>query len=449
MPADLPTRFIDFVRRKKMVATGDRVIVAVSGGVDSIVLLHLFKTTAAQLGIEVIAAHYDHAMRSASADDAAWVARLCAEWKVPLVTERSVTRLRGESAARAARYAFLHRKAQELGARRIATAHHADDQIETIIFRILRGTGLRGLSGIPVRRGAIIRPLLRFRKRTLNAYAIGAALGFREDETNAEDTYARNRIRNRLLPAITSLRPALPKAIVQLSRHAARTERAWRSVLADVEKKVILPSEKGSVALARGTLLEYDAEIRGRVLRRAFRGFGLTPDRGTTDAALRFIEAAGSGARFDAGGGVRIERAYDVLRVTHASKSVVEQRVLIADCGSGARMATIANRRWQVQWSPGDADETGAKFGCDALAFPLEVRGWLPGDRMRMPYGSKKLKKLFAEHRVPVHERNGVPVLVDNVGRVLWAVGVARSIDAPAAGNARALSVTVINAEIS
>lgn len=450
MNAALPIRFVDLIRRKQLVAKGDCVLVAVSGGVDSIVLLHLFQRSAADLGIRVVAAHFDHAMRPGSAGDAAWLMDLCAQWGVDLIAERSSTVLRGEAAARAARYEFLLRAARAAGAQRIATAHHADDQIETIIFRLLRGSGLRGLSGIPIRRHNIIRPLLRFRKKTLEAYARAVGLEFREDETNALDVYARNRIRRTVIPVLRATRPSALRAILQLSRHAARTEKAWRSVTRAAGKNVILHSAAEGIELARGRLLEYDAGTRTRVLRAAFDHFGLRRDRAATYAAMSFVEKAASGARYDVGNGVRMERAYDVLRVFRSQTADSDRIVRVPDCGNGEAVAHIGGRQWRIEWTTSDSsDATAARFGCREVTFPLELRAWRPGDRLRMPYGTKKLKKLYAEQRVSVHERGAVPVLVDASGRVLWAVGVARSIEAPAADNAPVLSITVTNAEIS
>jgi tRNA(Ile)-lysidine synthase len=450
MPPDLRDRFLEFVRRKRLVTANERVLVALSGGVDSMVLLHLFRDCAAELGIEVSAAHFDHGMRPQSADDARFVAGVCSGWNVPFVAERAASIPRSEAEARDARYAFLMRAQQQTGAQRIATAHHADDQVETVLFRLLRGAGLRGLSGIPVRRGVIVRPLLRFRKRELTAYAARHAIAFREDETNVSGRFARNRIRHVLVPALHAIDRKLPGKILRLARHAAAAERAWRKRAGEARTRAILLRKSEVVELASGVLREYDAETRARVLRSELRRFGIVPDRAATGRILDFVETAASGSRLDVGGGVRIERAYDVVRITRAQPLLAAQTVAIPSCADGAAQARIGDRTWRVTWtkSPG-TNAAGQRFACAGLTFPLVVRGWRPGDRMRLVYGTKKLKKLFAEARIPVHARAAVPVLVDANGRICWVVGVARSGLVPAPDEGPALTIVMIHDENS
>jgi tRNA(Ile)-lysidine synthase len=449
MAVPLSLRFSHFVRAKRLVATGDHVLVAASGGIDSIVLLHLFKECATTLGIKLTAAHFDHAMRDASAADAEWLAGLCEAWQIPLITKRSADALYGEAAARSARYAFLSEAMRSADAQRIATAHHADDQIETVIFRLLRGTGLRGLAGIPLRRGPIIRPLLRFHKTELLEYAAQHQLGFREDESNTTDVYARNRIRRAVIPVLQTVRPTAPHAILTLARYAARTERAWQSLLKNVQRDVFLSTKTDAVELARDKLLEYDAEIRARVLRGVWRRFGSVPDQRATRDALRFLQAGGSGSRYQLAGGVQMQRAYDVVRITRVAPTTEQRAAQIDGCDDGWAEAVIGGRSWQVRWTTSPENNSGERFACAALKFPLAVRSWQPGDRMRMNYGTKKLKKLFAEQRVPFNNRAQLPVIVDCEGYVLWVPGVARSIEAQPEGKTAALTIMVTNAEIS
>ena len=449
MPHDLRVRFVEFIRRKQLVHPGDHVLVAVSGGLDSMVLLDLLRRSAGVLRAELSAAHFDHAMRPNSSADARFVAQTCARWDVPLVEARSDHPLHTEAQAREARYAFLAEAMARTGAHRIATAHHADDQIETVLLRLLRGAGLRGLSGIPVRRGPIIRPLLRFRKAELEAYAELHRIEFRDDETNATGRFARNRIRHALIPAIRSVYPQSSSEILQMARHAARAERAWQMQAQAARKRVARERKSEATELARGILLEYDAETRARVLRAEFRRFGIALDRAATSRLLHFLAEAESGTGYDVGNGFRIERAFDVFRIARSVVAETDINVRIAACSDGAADALIAGKKWRLVWSTSPNPSDGAeRFGCDGLAFPLEVRSWRPGDRIRMPYGTKKLKKLFGEARIPIHERAAVPIVVDAEGRVCWVVGVARSADAPPQTDT-ALTIMVTHAENS
>ncbi|MGQ0560972.1 MAG: tRNA lysidine(34) synthetase TilS, partial [Gemmatimonadota bacterium] len=187
----LGPRFVRFVRSRGLFRPGDRVLVALSGGVDSVVLLHLLKANEGALELTVHAAHFDHAMRADSAADADWVQQLCANRQIPLVRARATRTLKSEADARFERYRFLQSAARESASARIATAHHAGDQVETVLFRLLRGTGMRGLAGIPLRRGRFVRPLLRFTKPELLAYAAAHDIAYREDPSTELRNYAR------------------------------------------------------------------------------------------------------------------------------------------------------------------------------------------------------------------------------------------------------------------
>jgi tRNA(Ile)-lysidine synthase len=440
-------RFVRFVRQRKLIRRGDRVLVALSGGADSVVLLHLLRRCAEQLGIELRAAHFDHAMRPTSAADAEWAAGLCRAWEIPLLRGRATHPLNGETDARTARYRFLRYALRESGATRIATAHHADDQVETVLFRMLRGAGLRGLSGIPVRRGKLIRPLLRFNKIDLLEYAAAHHVRFREDPTNEQLHYARNRIRKNVIPALETVRPDTRSAVLALARYAARTESAIRSALARLEHELIASSGKGVTRLARPVLLEYDAELRALVLRDLLRRFGVVPSRSETRHVVEFCERAESGAAMWIGGAVRLERAFDAIIIERATTRHPDRELVIVGV-TGSAQLNVGGTRYDVAWDTGDVRRATAEhFDAAAAASGLALRSWRPGDRIRLSYGSKKLKKLFAEQRIPVSQRARIPILADQSGRVLWVVGVARAADASAPESGPALNITVCNAE--
>jgi tRNA(Ile)-lysidine synthetase-like protein len=139
-----------------------------------------------------------------------------------------------------------------------------------------------------------------------------------------------------------------------------------------------------------------------------------------------------------------------VLRIRRANAPVQDEIVTIESCAEGRGVARLAGKQWTVEWTTsGVSDERGARLSCPSLAFPLQIRSWRPGDRMRFPYGTKKLKKVFGEARVPLFDRAALPVLADANGRVYWVAGVARSIDAPPQSNNKVLTVTIEHAEIS
>ncbi|UCC49059.1 MAG: tRNA lysidine(34) synthetase TilS, partial [Gemmatimonadota bacterium] len=201
--AGLPERFDNHLRASRLLPEGAAVTVALSGGLDSVALLDLLGTLRERWGWRLTAAHFDHRMREESGADAGWVADLCRQRGVPCRVGRARRVPRSESEARDLRYEFLHRARLEFQAECLATAHQADDQAETVLFRLLRGSGLAGLGGIPLRRSPnIVRPLLPFWRAEIEAYAAARGLAHRSDPTNLDISIARNRIRHQLIPAI-------------------------------------------------------------------------------------------------------------------------------------------------------------------------------------------------------------------------------------------------------
>jgi tRNA(Ile)-lysidine synthase len=433
--------FVDRFRRSLdalgVRGTDAHVLVAVSGGCDSVSLLHLLRFAADDAGLRVTAAHFDHAMRPGSERDAAWVRGLCGAWRVPLVTERAATALRTEEEARDARYAFLRRVQAECGATFLATAHHADDQAETVLFRVLRGTGLTGLAGIPPRDASgLVRPLLPFPRAQVVRYARAAGLAWREDPGNATADFARNRIRLRLLPWIErTLAPGARRSLVRLADLAREEEAAWDAVLAPILSEAIR-EEEGALVLVRERLAAYDWRVASRVLRAALRRLGTPPDRAGTRMALEFISHAPSGRELTLPGGVRITTEFGVARLERAPGQAPpappdEPLVIARGDAPGEARFRIGGAEWTARWrmdEDGDADEARTmRMAIDRVRFPLTLRGRAPGDRVRTRAGTRPLKKLLGEARVPVRRRGTLPVLADAAGAVLWVPGVARA----------------------
>ncbi|HET9986676.1 MAG TPA: tRNA lysidine(34) synthetase TilS [Longimicrobiales bacterium] len=450
-PAPLARGLDAHLRASGLLHPGDAVLVAVSGGVDSLVLLHLLRFALADWRFRLAAAHLDHRMRPGSDADARWLAGLCRAWGIPLERGVAGEGLRAEAAAREARYRFLHDAAARRGATAIATAHQLDDQAETVLFRAARGTGLAGLAGIPARRGDIVRPLLPFRRAEIEAYARGARLRWLEDPTNSAADFARNRIRREILPVLEELAPGAAPALARLAERAREAEEAWDALAASAARDVVISESEGAAELARTPFLGYPSEVQARVLRSLLRRHGSAPGRAGTRAALEFISSCGSGAQLHLPGGVRLQREFDRFVVEAAPRPDTreERPALLPGAASGKAEAVVGGCRFAVLWGPGLVGEAGdsAAFDPAAIHFPLELRSWRPGDRLRLATGTKKLKKLFAERRVPRSARAHVPIVAEVGGRVLWAVGVARASEAEPSSRGPVLHITVRNAE--
>jgi tRNA(Ile)-lysidine synthase len=417
------------------------VLVALSGGADSVVLLHLLRFAARDLGVRVSAAHFDHAMRPGSEADARWAAGLCNAWEIPFHTARADRPLRTEEEARDARYAFLRAVKAESGATHLATAHHADDQAETVLFRVLRGTGIAGLAGIPASDPArgIVRPLLPFWRAELRRHARSSRLRWRDDATNWTAVAARNRIRLDLLPRIErTMAPAARRNLVRLAEMAREEEAAWESVL-DAEMRALAHEEDGAVVLVRDRLAGYDSAVAARLLRGLLRRYGLVLDRTGTRSALRFIRTAPSGRHLLLPGGIRLSTEFGAARIERAGEPSPPDASLEITGGEGSGACRIGGTERRAAWrtAPADgreADGESPVLPAESLRFPLTLRGWLPGDRMRTRAGTRTLKKLFNEARVPLPRRRRAPVLADAAGAVLWVGGVGQGSPSPAPG---------------
>lgn len=446
---ELPKRFNAALRGGQLSDHGQHVLVACSGGIDSVVLLYLFRF-ACDLQLELSVAHLDHRMRQGSAADAEWLRGLCCAWELVLHGGQAERVLKSEAEARTARYRFLEATADSVGADRIATAHHSDDQAETVLFRILRGTGLDGLAGIPARRGRIIRPLLAFGRAELEAFAREHSLSWRADPSNRSRAYARNRIRLDVLPALEGQWPGAGRALMQVARDASRARRAWEALLGQFEQPIVTAQDATSIELARPLLLKYHPEIRARLLRRWLARLGHAPGRSGTAALAAFISAGESGTGIHLKGGLRVTREFETVRLSRPGlPPEADQPLEIGSASAGSGQTTIGGARYHIRWSLG-ADSGGddsVALDPAAVLFPLAIRAWRPGDRIRLPIGTKKLKKLFAERRLGREHRQTVPVLVDTEGTVLWVAGLARSAAAQPPQNRAALCITVRNGE--
>ncbi len=208
---------LPFASQHGLLPAGGLILCAVSGGPDSVALLHFLKTQ----GFSVAAAHFDHHLRPTSGRDRAFVEALCRDWGVPcyIGEGEDLAAAPGnlEENARRARYAFLERTAAQVGAARIATAHNANDNLETVLLHLTRGCGLQGLQGILPRRGILVRPMLHTTRRAIEAYLAQEGLEFMLDETNGDDHFARNRLRHQVIPVLETLNPRAVEAAARMT----------------------------------------------------------------------------------------------------------------------------------------------------------------------------------------------------------------------------------------
>lgn len=442
----LPARVLAHIRERRLFREPGETLVAVSGGADSVALLDLLHGIADELRLSLVVAHVDHGIASDSRTVGQSVGKLAAKYGLPFeLGELKLGPDTTETEARRARYAWLRELQRRRGAKYIATAHHEDDQVETIVLRALRGSAPAGLAGIASRaRGGLVRPLLAFSRRELVEYATARGLPVHEDPANRDPRHLRSWVRATLLPLLNErLGPRLRHDLLTQGRHAASDRRAWDCIL-DLVPELALETHENSFAVARAVLCGYDNALSVALLRAAARRVGLVlgPTR-----ARRLVALARrpSGRRLAVGGGWSAEVAFDRLRVTR------DQGVAI-DCAlehvwpSGER-GSARFGEFEISWSPAAApariERATWTTWLDSDAW--ELRAPTRGDAL-VPLGGvghRPLRRLLMEARVPRSVRPRYPV-VSRGETILWVPGVCRSaVGVPAPGT-RAVRLDVI-----
>ena len=413
-----------------MLPQGARVLCAVSGGADSICLLHLLHAMSAEGDFTVAAAHYHHGMRGAAADsDAAFVEAFCKERNIPCVIEQGdvygEAERRGlgvEETGRQLRYEFLRRTAAELGCDRIATAHNADDNLETLLLHLVRGAGLHGLAGIPPRRGDIVRPLLTTSRADIEAYLEEHKLSHVEDCTNSDDSYARNRIRHQVVPVLRQLNPRLTESAAETMGYL-RADNDFLNAQAAAACSHARWAEDDLVIEAR-----YIAELPSAIAPRAARRMLEMMGDGNTDCSAAHLKAIVDLAAGDDPSAVAflpngrlVQRVYkDLLFTTQSDPLPPFVPTSLNLDGETAPEGTDWRCSCRAVTCPAEGEEVPGAFylARDTVEGELMLRPRQTGDEISLPRrgGTKTVKKLFIDEKVPRRERERIPVLADSRG---------------------------------
>ena len=426
-------------------------VVATSAGLDSMALLHLLRFGSQSTGIDIHVAHFDHRMREGSLSDSEWMCGIARSWGLPIFVERAKEPLRSEESARNARYAFLESVRRSVGADVVVTGHHADDQAETVLFRLLRGTGTVGLSGIAeFREPGLWRPLLPFWKKELVDYADAVGLAWREDPSNLESAFARNVLRRRIIPEVeSSVAPGARRSLVRLAKQAQDDVEAWLYLMPRLVGTLGLEQGDDAISVERAQLLRLPDALRGRVLRWLSERLGARLDAVGTRSAAEFAGSGQSGRRLDLASGLVLTRELDrIVLLCEPSLgetgAVADTPLSIPGARAGSGDVTLGGRTFTVRWGgPEMSASARDSVAVTAPDFPLTVRAREAGDRIQLSYGSKKLKKLMLEARIPRSMRSRLPVFVDALGRVLWIPGLARAVSPEAQDDGLVLHIGI------
>lgn len=484
-PLNLAHRLKAALVRRRMVTAGDCLAAAVSGGADSVALLRLLHTLQDDLGIRLAVVHFQHGLRGAeSAEDEAFVARLAARLDLEFFrAEADVAawakdhHMNLEDAGRQLRAAFFERLVAEGRVTRVATAHTADDQAETLLAHVLRGTGIAGLAGIHPCAGPVVRPLLDMRRVELRDWLRSIGQDWREDSTNADTTRLRSRLRHRLLPLIEKeFQPRVTEHFARLAE-LARDEEAFGAALAEARFQALARTVRSGAALNASDLLAplpasvlpdaaAQTALSRRLVRRAVQEV-LGHRRGLAaahvESVLRLARGLTSGHCVELPHGVVAARSFDVVVFTAGNPSGRKRRltgrhegdysvpVALPERGSVEVIVPAIRRRLclKVVDSTGGAGETISQDGAlDAglLSPPFFFRNWHPGDVFR-PQGrrqARKLKEWLRDARVPAGDRALWPVF-ESGGALVWVRGLPPA--APWAATEKTRSVLLIREE--
>ncbi|AZN43511.1 tRNA lysidine(34) synthetase TilS [Paenibacillus albus] len=450
---DWLSNLLVLARQEQLWQPGDTIVVAVSGGPDSMALLHMLHRLAEPERLNLVAAHVDHGFRGEeSAREAKSVLQYAAAlgiacekvlFDLPAYIEE--TRMNAQAAAREKRYAFLHQVAADYGAACIALAHHADDQAETVLMRMLRGTGLGGLAGMAMKRSEknveLIRPLLRTYKADILRYCEQWAVPYSQDSSNGQKYYTRNVVRLEVLPYLASFNPQFTQSLVRLSELAA-AEDDWLEQETRAVFEQYTTKRRDGCQLNRKALLGLHVALQRRLIKLILSYIGLETETTSFDSVETIRHAATDGAAstwsFDVGNGAKFLREYDNLVFIRRDQSGMASRPggYAYVVPEGMAVLPLPESECELALEEMAASEASmpssqleALFDAEALQYPLTVRNRIPGDRMQVLglNGTKKVQDMFVDERIAPSRRDVLPLVVDADGFVLWIPGIRRS----------------------
>ena len=399
-----------FIRQHSMISPGEGVVCALSGGTDSVCLLDVLASLRSELDFTLYACHYNHRLRGEESDrDEAFVRDLCRQMDIPLLTgsgnvaeEAERTGCGIEETARKMRYAFFDEALAHFGAEKIATAHNADDNLETVVMHLARGTGLRGLCGIPPVRDRLIRPILFAPRSAIEQYCVSRELDHVEDCTNSDESYTRNRIRAKVLPILKEINPSAPEASVEMCSHLREDEK-YLTDASGMDGRIYV-SQLGPRPVGIRTLRDAFERISG----------GLSLSSRQLDALWKICTDASPSARLSLPGNITAARKYDELLFLIETAETddfcfelpengcVDTGKFLIFCKICSKTPDLAKNR------------NTFTIKRDMIDDALCVRSRKTGDRIKLPgRPSKSLKKLFIDEKIPAVDRSAVPVIAD------------------------------------
>jgi tRNA(Ile)-lysidine synthase len=435
---DIIKKIKDTILLYRMVDPGDKVIVAVSGGPDSICLLDALDGLSKELEISLVVAHYNHGLREEEDEaETRLVQDITESMKLPCETGKADHLRRQNSSveerARDARYAFLEGVRANHVAQKIALGHNHNDQAETVLMRILRGSGPPGLAGIPpVRDNKIIRPLIEVKREEIMEYLKVRRLPYAFDSSNMDTRYLRNRIRLELLPMLQDYQPQIIDRLCRLSNIIREEDLFMESMASDWIDREAEQDAEGNISVPLSSFINLPEPLRNRVARHSLKKIGRSLRQIGYDhiqSVLDLAEARNPQSMIDLPNGLKVRKVYDRLEfISGPDKTCHEYSYVIEGAGTFYLGAIDRTILFEEVDSGRDTFREGlgytAHLDADKVRYPLIVRNFRPGDRF-IPLGMKghkKVKDLFIDLKIPSEIRALTPI-VTTQENLVWICG--------------------------
>ncbi|MDQ1238920.1 MAG: tRNA(Ile)-lysidine synthase [Thermodesulfobacteriota bacterium] len=451
------------IQRHHMIPERTGVLAAVSGGPDSVAMLHALCELSMEMNFRVVVAHLDHALREEAAGDAEFVCNLAEElgleWRCRRVDVRGKARSEGisiEEAGRLLRYEFLEEIRRSVSVPVIASGHHRDDALETFFLRLFRGSSVEGLCGIPAVRGNIVRPLMGVSRQQIMAFLEENRIPYRVDSSNFDSSVDRNFVRNQLFPFIEDRFPSFRKPMARTMK-VIETEDHFLEGTSEEFYASAVSLQGREMVLNRKQLCEFPEAIARRVVMKAlhcFTGPGTRYTQSHLDLIFSVVFNVRPSGHVHLPRGLTIQRNYDQIRLTRGIEDATRQPFVISVQYPGLVSIPDSDFRFRFRMLSPDLEsiDFGTKdavyYDADELSFPVTLRSPRPGDRFR-PWGMKgkrKLKKVLVDAKVPLHERAGLP-LVEKDGEIVWVPFVRRGFQAPVGSHTRQILEIAVHRE--
>ncbi|MZH46442.1 MAG: tRNA lysidine(34) synthetase TilS [Nitrospinae bacterium] len=425
----------------ELIAPGDRVLVAVSGGADSVALLFLLEQFSKELGYELYVAHLNHLARGKESDeDADFVVRLAEKLSLPIIVDKidaaekkTFLKTSFQESARILRYQFLEKTLMSIKGNKIALGHTADDRVETVLMNLLRGAGIKGLVGIPEVRGNVIRPLLSFNRADLEMFLEERKLVYRIDSTNKETKYLRNKIRHELIPYLKTFNREISGNLLSMSE-IAHEEDLWMSEKTHELYNQLVTSQNGGLCIEVAKFENQPLAMKRRLVREVFyrlKGNFREITAFHVKQVLDLFALPKVGSSIMLPGSVRVVCGYEMMCFSKTDVSQPPEidkqarKLKIPGVTSLAQIRLQLHARFVNPPLPESIDQKQAYLDYDRTGELIQVRFFQPGDRF-IPLGMqghKKVKSYFIDQKVPREERPFIPILTNADNDIIWVYG--------------------------